>query len=132
MANDNSWIPSKRDTHLKEDSERLYYLHDELGSTTKIIKEYESLLRRPSIMSTSSNISPVCVAAISSVIGLIIAANLNADENNLIGNVLFVIGSIMIVVAVQQTNISTKQSLEEQYDFFKRQIDMLQSQIRKH
>ena len=36
---DNGWIPSERDTHRKESSERLYYLHDELGSTTKVIGE---------------------------------------------------------------------------------------------
>lgn len=36
---DNGWIPDERGTHLSETPERLYYLQDELGSTTKVIAE---------------------------------------------------------------------------------------------
>lgn len=65
-------------------------------------------------------VSPIGLAVISSVIGLLFSASLDSEELDVLGNVLIGIGGIMVIAAVQGEYLKGLKEKEEQKDFMEK------------
>lgn len=99
-------------------------------------------------MTKSNNITvpPLSFAALSAILGIVIAANLNQDNQNTIGNFLQGLGQVMLIIAAQSQNIqncteqegnkeenesSEKLYLQEQITLLKEQLSLLEKKLDK-
>ena len=62
----------------------------------------------PAVKKLLLSISPIELATLSTIIGIILAAELTTDEQNVIGNVLQAIGQVMLVIAAHNSYISSE------------------------
>jgi hypothetical protein len=72
-----------------------------------------------------SSISPIGLVLITVVLGIIFIDLFDIDEQNVVGNVLIAVGSIVIVSASQGAYLASKQADEAQREFLERQLEIL-------
>ena len=79
------------------------------------------------------DLDPCAMAALSSAVGIGIADGLSADENNILGNFIIAVGSIIVVVAAQQQTLADRaQAIQDAIDAeAQKEKDKATSEVRK-
>lgn len=75
-------------------------------------------------MASFNSVTPNELAVLADLIAIALSEGKSANENNVLGNLLVAIGSIVLTIAAQQQNVN---SLEDK----KKQIDDLQKQLKQ-
>jgi hypothetical protein len=82
-------------------------------------------------MNGLSSVSPTCLVLITVAISFIFIDIFNTDEQNVVGNVLIAIGSIIIVSASQGAFLAGKKADEAQRELLERQLELLNQKRHK-
>ncbi|HEX2945413.1 MAG TPA: hypothetical protein VHT96_05620 [Clostridia bacterium] len=72
-----------------------------------------------------SSVSPMCLVLITVVISIIFIDLLSTEEQNVVGNVLIAIGSIIIVSASQGAFLAGMKDNQAQRELLERQLELL-------
>ncbi len=79
------------------------------------------------------DLDPALVILLGTLIAILIADNKNADDLNLIGNLLSQIGAGVSTMAAQQQNLNDQQNacaIKNQIEDMEKQLDILKKQLR--
>ena len=72
-----------------------------------------------------SSVSPMCLVLITVVASIIFIDLLDPEEQNVVGNVLIAIGSIIIVSASQYAYLASAKDTQTQRELLERQLEIL-------
>ena len=79
-------------------------------------------------------IPPAQLAALASAVGIIIASDLDVNEQNAIGNFILAIGQTILTISAQSENIKEhkgKKDICEEIDTINQQLDAIKKKIKR-
>ena len=77
-------------------------------------------------MSYLNSLSPYELALLGNLIAISLSENLNADDLNVLGNLIVDIGGVMLTIAAQQQNSQNIKDKKDQILELKKQIEQLE------
>ena len=77
-------------------------------------------------MSYLNSLSPYELALLGNLIAISLSENLNADDLNVLGNLIVDIGGVMLTIAAQQQNLQNIKDKKDQILELKKQIEQLE------
>lgn len=80
-------------------------------------------------MSLFNSVSPAELATLSTIIAIALTEGKSADDNNILGNLLVEIGSIILTIAAQQQNLKSIEDKQKQLQDLYDQIKQLKSEL---
>lgn len=80
-------------------------------------------------MNLLDTIPPQSFSLLAALIALLLSENLSADENNVLGNFIVSVGSIMLTIAAQQANLESQITTQAKSNMLERQIELLNMEV---
>jgi hypothetical protein len=80
-------------------------------------------------MSYLNSLSPYELALLGNLIAISLSENLNADDLNVLGNLIVDIGGVMLTIAAQQQNLQNIKDRKDQILELKKQIEQLEKSL---
>ncbi len=80
-------------------------------------------------MSYLNSLSPYELAILGNLIAISLSENVNADDLNVLGNLIVDIGGVMLTIAAQQQNLQNIKDRKDQILELKKQIEQLEKSL---